>query len=1141
MLGSPSAVESLVSKSVLMRFCTAALLSMALLSGCGGDDDPPPNPPTTDGGTNPGNGDGGSNPGDGDGGSNPGDGGNQPEVPPIVEDPVPDPGPVQTDPNNPNNAFIDSDCDGLSDAEEYAIVYGPDKLKTDPGLRDTDGDGIRDGVEVGRTSSVDPNCVFFPDEDPTTVTSPVNPDTDGDGIPDGLEDLNRNGKRDLNETDPTTADSDGDGLLDGEEDANRNGVVSPGETDPRKRDTDGDGASDGHEVKVMGTNPLKADTDGDGCTDTEEDKNQNGVVDPGETDPKLPGDCGVDDPDSDGDGIPDSVERATGTDPNNPDTDGDGLPDGVEDKNRNGRVDTGETDPRKRDTDCDGLLDGPNQGNFKGEDLNANGIRDATETDPTNPDTDGDGLLDGVERGVATGAAPVTDCGYVGDADPSTTTDPLKADTDGDGIADGAEDTNQNGRVDPGELNPRDASDGAPGTPAGQACSASNLRVVTFKEDSGADIRLALRPSFGEVVPLVQGDKTVGFIGYDSASKVTFIAYKRGRVGSSSTPAADESGIRGASFSDVSIDYTQTFTTWDGFPAVVARYTGSSGSQDLKAYTNALARSVASGTTGSLSGSAGASGSFKMQAQYVHRSNDSVVVVLALTPSANYTETGSLFTMTDTAGGSALAQFGDADAVQCETFTASTAVVDFLFVVDDSGSMANSQTYLAQAANEVERKLQESSIDWRLGMVTTTYPTSGRTNYKVLRNFTNNINQFKAWLTQNSTCSNGQCTNAPAGTTTCSANTQCWVGINGSGTEKPFLAAQQAVQYITASTTTNPNERLRPDAKLVIVVLTDTADFSGGNINDFINFFANPTGNPANQKIGVHGIICPYGQTCGQGEDPNNNTRLTDVFEATGGVYGSIRSESSITTTINAIVDSVISSSGYKTLKPPIGASMRVAVSAVLNPSTCPTKEDLPRSRTHGFDVDGLSGAVSFFGGCRPAQSGQTQAALSYRYWVDRTSNPNGSPLPCSSDRDYHDPRAPDFCSGKLVCNRETDLCECPADCGGGGEPGQVCNTDREVCAWECAPDCGGACGAFKTCDMGSCSCSCVQSATCAPGFKFDSSVCGCVCDTEALGCGSAYNTDPATCSCICKSDCGGCPANYTCNTSYCACIPPIN
>jgi hypothetical protein len=50
--------------------------------------------------------------------------------------------------------------------------------------------------------------------------------------------------------------------------------------------------------------------------------------------------------DSDGDGISDEVERRSGTDPHDPDTDGDGIPDGLEDLNADGIVDPGESDPR---------------------------------------------------------------------------------------------------------------------------------------------------------------------------------------------------------------------------------------------------------------------------------------------------------------------------------------------------------------------------------------------------------------------------------------------------------------------------------------------------------------------------------------------------------------------------------------------------------------------------------------------------------------------------------------------------------------------------------------------------------------------------------------------------------------------------
>jgi hypothetical protein len=74
------------------------------------------------------------------------------------------------------------------------------------------------------------------------------------------------------------------------------------------------------------------------------------------------------------------------TDPNNPDTDGDGIPDGIEDANRNGWV------------DGDGEPINPLWNPWLSR-IWPNGIIDPgerwEETDPNNPDTDGDGLADG--------------------------------------------------------------------------------------------------------------------------------------------------------------------------------------------------------------------------------------------------------------------------------------------------------------------------------------------------------------------------------------------------------------------------------------------------------------------------------------------------------------------------------------------------------------------------------------------------------------------------------------------------------------------------------------------------------------------------------------------------------------------------
>ena len=179
-------------------------------------------------------------------------------------------------------------------------------------------------------------------------------------------------------------------------------------------------------------------------------------------------------------------------DPLNPDTDGDGLGDGVEDSNHNGSQQPTETNPLDTDTDCDGLSDGDEINTYQ--------------TSPLLDDSDGDGINDGVEAGVTQIPIAGSSCatGQPTDQDPNTTTDPNNPDTDGDGLPDGVEDSNQNGRVDPGESDPNDEdtdndgvddgtevligtdptdpNDPPPNTGGGinLICADNNLKVVDF-------------------------------------------------------------------------------------------------------------------------------------------------------------------------------------------------------------------------------------------------------------------------------------------------------------------------------------------------------------------------------------------------------------------------------------------------------------------------------------------------------------------------------------------------------------------------------------------------------------------------------------------------------------------------------------
>jgi hypothetical protein len=1080
-----------------------------------------------------------------------------------------------TDPLDPQNATKDSDCDGLTDAEEFAVVYAGGK-KTDPGNPDTDLDGIRDGVELGRTTSVVKTCGFAADANPASTTLPTESDSDLDGVSDGVEDANQNGAIDLAELDPNNPDTDGDRLSDGTEDANHNGVVDSGEPNPRMRDTDGDGIADGTEISTTHTSPTRADTDGDTCTDAVEDSNQNGTTEVGETDPNDGSDCGNRNlPDTDSDGIPDVIEDANGnmawdqgseSNFQSADTDGDALGDGLEDRNHDGVVGAGETNPRRKDSDCDGLLDGPRQGTALGEDLNGNGVVDAGETDPTKVDTDGDGIGDGVERGITAPADPLG-CGSVPvDANPSTTTDPTRSDTDGDGIPDGAEDSNQDGCVSCGgsaELNPNDSSDGT--GPAGQVCTVNNLKPVLFKEDGTPDIQLGLPATYSEFATVTVNGASKGMMGFDPTNKVAFLAYRTTPPAANVT--ADEVAIRGTlnGVSTLSSPITQPFpTAWDGHPAIQAFY-DQSGTADLKARANALAAALVPGSSGRLALTAGVSGPFRIQAQYVRRSSQTLIVLVAIAPISGGT-LATPFTLADTAGGSALAQFGDATAVQCETFRPGSGKVDFLFVVDDSGSMADSQTALGDAAAAMATALGASTLDYRIAMVSSDYHITSGTGPNrngVLRGWTTDLNQFKAWLTQNSTCSGGVCsgtgaTPAPACNPT-GANGGCWIGTSGSGAEGVLGAARKATNDLTAPGSANP---VRAGAELVIILLGDADDQTSGytttanktnlpsatleGVQNFINFFMStgPVGqstkNTLNKIIPVHGIVCPAGTNCNS-EWQENPQRHAQVINATSGIRGDITTTASIQATINAIVDNAIAASGYKTQKPAIGASVKVAVDSVLDsPNPC-NENDLPRSRIDGFDFNGLTGTISFFGSCRPSSTSQ-KAAVSYRYWVDTTPNPNGNPPPCSTDTQFYDATQADYCRGKLVCNRTTNLCECPADCGGTPPPGMTCNSNRLVCDFQCAPDCGGTCSGYQTCDQNSCGCRCLQNASCAPGYAFvnNGTQCGCFCNTAALNCGPTYQADPNACACVCKPDCGGC-AGGSCNISMCTCDGIVN
>ncbi len=1070
-------------------------------------------------------------------------------------------------PSGPDNAQTDSDCDGLTDEEEFSIIYGYGEdgkpLKTDPNNRDTDGDGLMDGIELGRTESPDPACgcvngsaepycgctqeeyesrtkaecarYFYGAATPVNATSPVLADTDGDGLMDGEEDRNRNGRLDLGETDPNNPDTDGDGLSDYDE-------LHVHHTDPTTRDTDGDGISDKIELEVACLDPLRPDSDGDGCLDGAEDSNRNGVVDEGETNPCDPSDCGLaTGRDSDCDGLSDIEEEKLGTDPLNPDTDGDGLTDGDEmgvtvnpdPANCPNFVPSthpaNPTNPLRKDSDCDGLTDQEELSTYR--------------TDPNNWDSDGDGLSDGLEVGRTTAQNPdPLNCpDFVGDADPATTTDPNNADTDGDGIQDGAEDSNQNGRADQGELNPNDPADGR-SSAVQAACATQNLKKISIYDAMEGDIRIAATAEFSEVTKIANNGVPVGVMLYNPTAKVVGLVLSKAPAGA--TAVAEEANARSliSALGSVTVSLTPSAdsASWDGYAFTSNSFSQSSYS-DLKAHANAIVQRYYGGATGLLSGTAGVTGPFWIESSFVRRSGNRAIVVMAITQKSHYdANKTTLFELSDTAGGSALAQFGDTTAAQCEIFQSDDMpLVDFVWVVDNSGSMSDEQTAVKNAANYMLSLLNSSSIDWRMAGIGTDYykyPNKALTGYDeggYFRPFTKDENTITRWFDYR---------DKTDGFTT-----------NGSATENAIQSAMflterfrnkcdprptSSVTVTSCSSQTPDNTlRLRDGAQLVFIFMGDendcwVKDSSGScrprdqsNYNTALAVFKNYDGQ--GRAAMAYGL-----------EDPSNGQNIIDIISDLGGRSGDIRlatSDAAIRPVFDAIISDVTGALNvYSFSKPPIASTIKLAFdngTPLMNGGANCTRADVQRSSQHGYEYDATYRTILFYGDCRPTTAG-FDIAVSYRYWNDRTGDPNGIDITdlCGE------------CEPPFECDVELGECVCPANCGGSAPPTDPWFCDTKACAQVCPSDCGG-CGLNRQCNTSTCQCECEVNATCAANHTFDPEACACVCDVATLSANvpERYEVNADFCGYSCQADCGGCAPGMTCNTSLCVCSGGFN
>ncbi|MGM0557528.1 MAG: hypothetical protein ACQEVA_14180 [Myxococcota bacterium] len=719
--------------------------------------------------------------------------------------------------------------------------------------------------------------------------------------------------------------------------------------------------------------------------------------------------------DSDGDGLDNDCEcNELRTDPTDPDTDNDGLSDGEEDANGNCLVDTDETDPLDSDSDGDGLNDG--------DEIDEG-------TDPLNPDSDGDGILDGAE----------VDSGCM---------DPNSTDTDGDGLSDDTEDSNLDGELGTcpdrqydtscaqGESDPCKRDTDGDGTDDGDEadyleCSPSatqNLPQPTLITNSGGNYQLAAESGVQHAsVSGISSGNADAFV--DSASNYTgFVAALPKPSG-----AGDAEGVRDAVINDITSLYAgssqratgRRISTHDGHRAVVGAIVELSGVTDATSARDAILGQLAGGTPStSLSSSISASGGLLFVFEVIDRGS-TYVISAAVAGNTQYgddnADTGMF--VDDLTGGAAIADASETLTTECVSYAVNNQPkVDFIWVLDGSGSMDDEIANVKSYASQFAQVLQQSNLDWRLGV--TTGSCDGIADDTAISQEVRGL--FGSGFSSScpdtsifpvplplSPYQNGKLcdTNGANFTTDVAKFEACIDEIASSSTgEFSTTMGMAAIDRATPRSATD-NSKLRPGAAVVVISVTDEfeeyiqsemgwTDAGGASdppndptplsasesqqldtvIQPIVDYFLKPTVGAT--VFGIHWIP---GESCNDASEAAAG--IFRIAGATGGTSGSICA-SSLNSTLQQIATAAAGiASGLRLRGTPAPPSIDVKVGQQSTGNIV----QWPRSRADGWDYDAIVNRV-IFNGSNPPVTGDT-VVIPYRRWQDSLNQ-------CTSDAD---------------------------------------------------------------------------------------------------------------------------------------------
>lgn len=270
------------------------------------------------------------------------------------------------------------------------------------------------------------------------------------------------------------------------------------------------------------------------------------------------------------------------------------------------------------------------------------------------------------------------------------------------------------------------------------------------------------------------------------------------------------------------------------------------------------------------------------------------------------------------------------------TVQAGANLADFLFVVDNSGSMSSFQTAISTAASAFTSVISNSGIDFKIGIVTTDSDVlvDGNTDGA----YTSDVTEFSSDLVQ---------------------------GISGSGIETGIWIAEQSLFSAAlgdANDGTSTTEGApRPGASLSVIILSDEESQYDDHFNNTTNLIFDPLDNLfIDRDYQVYGIIDPR---------LDSTSQYDDLATATGGSTADIND----TTVFTAIMENISFNAAAATSKfslthTPISSSISVTVDGA----------SVAGSTNNGWSYNQSANSITFHGTALPAAGAAVLVSYSY-------------------------------------------------------------------------------------------------------------------------------------------------------------------